>query len=241
MVYKIDMHCHTAKGSLDARADIEDIIIGLKNKGFNGVLITDHNSYKGYKYAKQFETEDFKILKGIEYDTCDAGHILIILPENAHCKEFEFRGMTLKMLSKMVHKRGGIMGLAHPFDHGPLGAFRRHINKHRMKYVMSLIDFVEIFNSSASEKGNIAAKEIANQYNKATTAGSDCHRQHSIGLASCLVNTDDLNEDSLIKALKNRQISECRGEYTQRHLVGLKHIWFNFATSVYFFATQPFV
>ena len=49
---KFDMHCHTKEGSLDGRVGLEDYIRILKDKGFQGMLVTDHNSYDGYRAWK---------------------------------------------------------------------------------------------------------------------------------------------------------------------------------------------
>ena len=42
---KIDMHCHTKEGSLDGKVGIEDYICLLKEQGFGGMVVTDHDSY----------------------------------------------------------------------------------------------------------------------------------------------------------------------------------------------------
>ena len=79
---KFDMHCHTKEGSPDGRIPIKEYILELKKQGFDGMLVSDHNSYNGYRYWKKHREEmpEFIVLKGIEYDTIDAGHILVILP-----------------------------------------------------------------------------------------------------------------------------------------------------------------
>lgn len=236
MLYKIDMHCHTSEGSLDGMVDVKDIIDGLKSQGFSGVLITDHNSYDGYEEAVKYETENFKVFKGIEYDTFDCGHILIILPDGASSSIFTFFGMPFKKVAFEVHKRGGILGLAHPFDHGALGAFRRRRNQRREKEIMGYVDFVEGFNSSACEAGNLKAQEIAKKYNKPITCGSDCHKKRSIGLAYTSIKADDLSQNTLISSIRENQIVDFKGKYLQKHFVKAKHIWFNFATTVYCFA-----
>ena len=83
---KIDMHCHTKEGSLDGKVPIEEYIRILKEKGFGGMLVTDHDSYGGYrqwkKNIKGKKYQDFLVLKGVEYDTLDAGHIIVVMPEN---------------------------------------------------------------------------------------------------------------------------------------------------------------
>ena len=46
---KFDMHCHTKEGSMDGKVMIEEYIKKLKEKGFGGMLVSDHNSYDGYR------------------------------------------------------------------------------------------------------------------------------------------------------------------------------------------------
>ena len=44
---KIDMHCHVREGSVDSRVSLDEYITTLKEKGFDGMLITDHDTYQG--------------------------------------------------------------------------------------------------------------------------------------------------------------------------------------------------
>lgn len=46
---KFDMHCHTKGGSIDSSVSVERYIELLSAQGFDGMLITDHDSYKGYR------------------------------------------------------------------------------------------------------------------------------------------------------------------------------------------------
>ena len=43
---KLDMHCHTKEGSPDGKVELLDNIALLKQKGYQGMLITDHDSSK---------------------------------------------------------------------------------------------------------------------------------------------------------------------------------------------------
>ena len=117
---RFDMHCHTAEGSPDAKVKILDYIDLLKQRGFHGMLVTDHDSYSGYKaYLRQKDkVKDFSVLRGIEYDTFDYGHFLIVLPSDTPEEVydlFEHRGMALIRVIWLVHECGGILGPAHPF------------------------------------------------------------------------------------------------------------------------------
>ena len=110
---KIDMHCHVKEGSIDSKVSLEDYITLLKKKGFQGMVITDHNTYNGYRYWKNHMKgkvhTDFVVLKGIEYDTRDAGHILVIMPEGVKMRLLEMRGMPV-ILWACINMREPITG-----------------------------------------------------------------------------------------------------------------------------------
>ena len=76
------------------------------------ILMEDTVTGKGDKY------QDFLVLKGIEYDTLDAGHILVIMPETIKLRLLELRGIPVQMLIPIVHNYGGILGPAHPCGDG---------------------------------------------------------------------------------------------------------------------------
>ena len=46
---KIDMHCHVREGSIDSKVPIEEFIKKLQSKGIGGMLVTDHDTYNGYR------------------------------------------------------------------------------------------------------------------------------------------------------------------------------------------------
>ena len=148
---KIDMHCHVKEGSIDSRVGIEEYIEILKKKGFQGMVITDHDTYNGYRYWKENikgkKHTDFVVLKGIEYDTRDAGHILVIMPEGVKIRLLEMRGMPLALLIDLVHR----------------------------------FDFVEGFNSCETTESNAGAMKLAKKYGKLTTGGSDSHKSECVG------------------------------------------------------------
>ena len=52
MCLKLDMHCHTHEGSVDSKIGVEEYIRILIEKGYDGMLITDHDTYNGYRYWK---------------------------------------------------------------------------------------------------------------------------------------------------------------------------------------------
>ena len=133
-------------------------------KGYQGMLVTDHNSYNGYRCFKRTiqgkKFQDFVVLKGIEYDTIDAGHILVIMPETVKLPILELRGLPVQFLIDIVHRHGGILGPAHPCGEKYLSI--TNTRKHRNQLaVMDRFDFIEGFNACESPESNRKAMEIA--------------------------------------------------------------------------------
>lgn len=67
-------------------------------------MVSDHDSYDGYREWKNAikgrAHQDFVVLKGVEYDTCDCGHILVIMPFGVKLKILELRACRDRSLSR---------------------------------------------------------------------------------------------------------------------------------------------
>ncbi len=216
---KFDMHCHTKEGSMDGKVPVSQVIAILKSRGFHGMLISDHNSYKGYgawvkqnKASKKTGTTDFVVLKGIEYDTIDAGHMLIIMPTDIRLKILELRGLPVQLLIEIVHRNGGILGPAHPCGEKYVSITNTRKYRHRLA-VMNKFDFVEGFNACESYESNRRAMKLANKYHKPAFGGSDAHKIDCIGLAYTEFDGEIHNESDLIACVRNHGTVSCGGEY----------------------------
>lgn len=202
---KFDMHCHTKEGSMDAKISIEDYILRLKELGFKGMLVSDHNSYNGYREWKNNikgeRLKDFIVLKGIEYDTIDAGHILVIMPEGIKVKILELRGLPVRMLIDVVHRYGGILGPAHPCGQKYLSLINTKRRKSKDS-IMKKFDFVETFNACESEESNRRAQLLAETYHKPGFGGSDAHRYDCVGTAYTELPNDIKRESDLIRYIQ---------------------------------------
>ncbi len=218
---KFDMHCHTKEGSLDGKVPVEEFIDVLIEKGYDGMLISDHDSYNGYRAWKRNPVcqrqQDFVVLKGIEYDTIDAGHILVIMPENVKLPILELRGLPVQLLIRIVHKNGGILGPAHPCGEKYMSILntRRHFNR---PAVMEQFDFIEGFNACESEESNQRAREIAKDFGKPVFGGSDAHKLDCIGLGMTEFAERITCESELIALIRERgqEACVCGGSYYER-------------------------
>ena len=213
---KFDMHCHTKEGSMDGKVPIDDFIAELIRKGFNGMLVSDHNSYNGYRTwkrnIKDQKFKDFVVLKGIEYDTIDAGHILVIMPETIKLKILELCGLPVQILIDIVHKNGGILGPAHPCGEKYL-SFTNTLKKRNQMAVMNQFDFLEGFNACESVESNHCAKVLAEMYALPTFGGSDAHKTDCIGMAYTDIPEKISCESDLIRAVKLGEGIKCGGSY----------------------------
>lgn len=203
---KLDMHCHTKEGSLDGKIAIRDAICLLQKKGYQGMLITDHNSYKAYRYYKKNnlnkEFPDFVVLKGIEYDTIDAGHIIIIMPTDVHLPLLELRGLPVNLLIDIVHHFGGVLGPAHPCGEKYLSLMNTRRGK-KSRSLITRFDFIETYNACESPQSNMAATELAKRFEKPGIGGSDSHREESIGFGYTMIEAVIKNETDFIHALRS--------------------------------------
>ncbi len=206
---KFDTHCHTAECSPDAHVNICDYIEILKSKGFGGMLVTDHDSYDGYFAYENSENKDrdFVVLRGIEYDTSDFGHMLVVMPQNLVPEVLRMRGLALKRLVKIVHQYGGILGPAHPCGERFLSFFTTGILKKVQKdFFMKKFDFVEGYNACETEENNRDATELARDYKKVMTAGSDAHKKDCVGMAYTQLPDTIKTEDDLIGYIRQASV-----------------------------------
>ena len=150
---KLDMHCHVKEGSIDSKVGLEEYIDKLIDHGYDGMVVTDHDTYNGYRYWKNElkgkKYQDFIVFKGIEYDTRDAGHFLVIMPEGRKMRLLEMRGLPLAMLIDLVHKNGGVLGPAHPCGEKYL-SFTNTKRFYKSPELIKRFDFIEVFNVSTA-------------------------------------------------------------------------------------------
>lgn len=210
---RFDMHCHTKAGSIDSKLPIERYIQILQDHDFDGMLVTDHDSYRGYKYWSENRDkmpEDFVVLEGVEYDTKDAGHFIVIMPDDVHLRILQIRGMKLETLIQVVHHFNGILGPAHPFGARSSSAmFFKYMR--RNPDIMKSFDFFEGFNTCETPHANEAAQELAEKYGKPCTGGSDSHKKDYVGMAFTEFDRDIKCNNDLIKCIKEGGISAFGG------------------------------
>jgi len=226
---KLDLHCHTKVGSIDSKISLEDYIRCLKEQGFDGMMITDHTSSKGWKVWDEIKNEeefkDFVVIKGNEYDTSDAGHFIVVLPDDVNLKVLNIRGMKLKQLIKVVHSVGGILGPAHPY--GVKTSSAMHLKGVRLNPgFIKKFDFVEVFNTCETPESNVKARKFAEKHKLVGIAGTDSHKEDYVGMAHTEINADIKNNNDFINSIKERKVIEATGiEREPTRAMAMKMHW----------------
>ena len=216
------MHCHTKEGSLDGKIMIEEYIRRLKDMGFGGMLVSDHNSYDGYREWKNSikgkAYTDFVVLKGVEYDTLDCGHMLIIMPVGMKFRILEMRGVPIVALINLVHHYGGIIGPAHPYGEKYLSVVttrerKQKYSKRGNQKLIEQFDFIEIYNACERQEVNLSAEKLALKYRCPGFGGSDAHKLECIGKGWTDLPDFIRNENDLIAYIKERPHICCGGSF----------------------------
>lgn len=176
---KFDIHIHS-KYSSDGVMDPQFMIKLAKKNGYDGLVITDHNSMDAYK---NLDPEGIQIIKGVEVSSC-CGHILAI-----GINEMIPKGLSVEETIEQIHDQGGLAIAAHPYRFwSGLGEKNTRSGK---------FDAIEILNSRSFHKDNEAAKILANELRLPGTSGSDAHLPYEFDRAWINFKND------LLKDIKN--------------------------------------
>ena len=207
-----DLHCHTKEGSLDSKVPVETFARQFKILGFDGFMIADHNSYRGCRAWDNIEDktpyEGLTVIRGMEYDTKDAGHILIIMPDGLYLPIFKTRGMKCKRLIYLVHLFGGVCGPAHPY--GARASSMMSLGKVNPKILRNM-DFVEVFNTCEQPASNEMATELAEKFRLPGIGGSDAHSPRYIGMAFTDIHHHITCNNDMIHAIKYHATTQAGG------------------------------
>lgn len=216
---KFDMHTHSKEGSFDAHVPIDEFARKLKKKGFAGMIVTDHDSYDGYYHYLHNKDKlnfpnDFIILKGIEYSTTNAGHFICIMPDDYETNFLTIKGLSAARLEEEVHKRGGILGPAHPYMPGTWAFCNTKFGRNNMDF-LKRVDFIETYNSTINPMYNVKAEILATRFKKPATGGSDAHHLKDVGAGFVMFGYGNIacNND-LIEAIKSKKKNVTGGEIT---------------------------
>lgn len=174
--FLFDLHCHTKEHSFDGEIPARELVCGLKESGFSGVAITDHNYVWSEEELRALAAEsnvgdDFVLLSGQEvrtvHDGIQYGDLLVFgvstaLPD----------GISPISVVKEVEQAGGFLIAPHP------GAPRSGLGERLDSFPVAA---AEVWNGRYGSRIAAASRALARQYNLPQVGGSDAHRTGEIG------------------------------------------------------------
>jgi len=188
VTYLYETHLHTAGVSKCAASKGADYIAGYKDKGYSGIIVTDHfyNAncalsrslewrewvnlfYKGYEDTKnEGEKQGLDVFFGWEetFDGCD-DYLVYGLDKEWLLAHPEVRKWTRGEQYSAVKAAGGCVVQAHPF--------RQRYYIKRIVLSTGCVDGVEIANGGNDGWADVLARRYAEKLNKPMLAGSDIH------------------------------------------------------------------
>lgn len=182
---RIDLHVHTLHS--EDGINCPDLIMRIaRRRGLDGIAITDHNTTKGWKSAKEaakrhgmlfVQGEEIKVTQ----DGKRAGEILALF-----LNEEIPRADAWEVIDK-VREQEGVVVIAHPFDH------KKGFSN--LRSFLGRIDAIECYNSRLpSRLLNERALKFAHRTRIGMTGGSDAHAPWEVGKAFTTAHASDLEE-----------------------------------------------
>lgn len=182
----IDFHTHTHH-SFDSMMKPEKILRIAKERGLNGIVISDHDTIKGGLECLALNKDpDFKVVVASEIKTNVGDITALNIKEEIHERNFSDVVAATK-------KQGGLILLVHPFHHHKLD----EIN-------FEAVDLIEGFNGREYPENNSKAIALAEKHRKPVIAGSDSHLYGEIGNARTYYNDfSDLTRPLRFEGVRN--------------------------------------
>ncbi len=176
MKITLDLHIHSVY-SRDSVNTIDTITHRIKEAGFHGYALADHDTIEGLPEALE-KKGDLVVVPALEV-TARAAHVLALDPN-----EPIPMGLSVAETVEKIHDQGATAVLAHPY-----GLPRSWVSINNMKDAS--LDAVEVANSAQIPYGYICSlnRKLAKDLNLPVTGGSDSHIPDTIGRAYTIIDT----------------------------------------------------
>ncbi len=210
--YKYELHCHTDRVSQCASTSPKEAVRLYKEAGYSGIVVTEHyspltfkmNSYykpqrlvefylSSYYEMKQYETEDFTVLFGMELRHYATGADYLIYGVEPEWLREQGNLMALweKSMYRLMHEAGFLVFQAHPF--------RWYIRRCNPNY----IDGIEVYNGKCDAKTNFKALQWALKTGKLVSSGSDFHQPEQLARGGIITTEPIKTNADLLRILKS--------------------------------------
>jgi len=214
MLYKTEMHCHSAEVSGCAKDPAEHIVELYLENGYTTLVLTNHFSpgtlkragenatweeqmdffVGGYEKMKKIAGNRLHVLLGAEFRLWDYPNDYLVYgltPEFLYAHP-ELPSLHLGQMSKFCREHGLFLVQAHPFRDGLTVVNAEHV------------DGIEVYNGTKdTDNRNMFAEMWAAVYGKRMTAGSDHHKPKDPPDAGILTKEPITTMEQLVAVLRS--------------------------------------
>ena len=214
MKYKYELHCHTKETSLCGQVPAAEIVKMYKEKGYNGIVITDHYSpmtfkpsrvwrpqtdidfyISGYKEALRAADDDFTVLLGMEirYYATANDYLVYGVTEEFLRNNGNLMKLYAKKFYKLAKENNMLVIQAHPFR-----------NSLMIRTSPEYLDGAEVHSGKADLEANLkAAKWVDETGMQIKISGSDFHRPSNLATGGIITNEPIKTNDDLLRILRS--------------------------------------
>jgi len=219
MSYLYETHLHTSESSACAVSSAEQQAIAYKERGYTGIIITDHfvNGYttcpkslqweqkmkhfvSGYENAKKAGDKiGLDVFFGWEFTIRGADFLTYGLDVNFLISRPRLDLMNIEDYSNLVRECGGYIAQAHPYREA-------YYIDHSFPVSHTLLDGIEVYNSYDSDYINNKALAYALKYDLPMQSGTDSHGRGERYFAGISLETKAESIQDIINAIKAKKV-----------------------------------
>jgi len=224
MEYKYETHVHTSESSACGQSSAVAQVRAYKERGYTGIIITDHFVHhslkhiplpwktrmkillRGYNAAqKEGKRCGLDIFLGWEFtdyseDSRGCDFLTYGLDMQFLLKYPKLDELSIEQYSKLVRESGGYLAQAHPYRN------RAYIHK-KEPVSPQLIDGIEVYNVANSIYENKMAFDFAEKHNLFKQAGSDSHGANMDFCSGIVLKSRAESIFDIIEAIKSNSCS----------------------------------
>jgi len=220
MQYLYETHMHTSESSGCGASSAAQQVMAYKNRGYTGIIITDHfvngNStcpkklpweikmkyvLNGYEKAKEAGDKfGLDVFLGWEFTVRGADFLTYGLDLDFLLANPDVDKLGIKDYSDLVRKSGGFLAQAHPYRD-------EYYIEHNYPTKPHLIDAVEVFNSMDRNSANSKARAFAEKHDLPMQAGTDSHSTRERYYSGVALNKKAESIHDIIEAIKTKNVT----------------------------------
>lgn len=186
----IDLHMHEMTYSKDSFLALPRMVEIAREKGLDGICITDHDSMGLKDFAEEYSRKtDFPIFTGIEYYSLQGDIVAFGI------EDYPRERIPAQEFINLVKAQGGVCFAAHPFRNN-----RRGLEEHLCE--VTGLDGLEVLNGSTSPAACRKAARYAARLGLRTIGASDCHVPEKVGVCATWFPEEVRTLDEFIKVFQ---------------------------------------